>query len=286
MLSYLCNVTRNYMNIERLVTGWTVNKTPTNYGIYHLCCLAVMVVIIVLLCKFLASKKNKDTDDKVVFAFGALLVIIETYKQIFYTLDAGHYQWYAFPFQFCSVPMYVMFVAPLFNEGRIKNAMYSFLATYGLIAGISVMLYPDSCFSTHYVTILIHTMVWHMSMVIVGIYLIVARGIGRSYKKDVLSGLWVFLTIVVIALVANILGYQLYFKNPELNIYNEKLFLLYISPYYDSPLPILSNIKEATPYPIFLMAYIAAFLLGVSAVYGIVKFIRFLKETPLRKKNA
>ena len=39
-----------------------------------------------------------------------------------YTLDAGYYQWHAFPFQFCSVPMFVAFIAPLLKDGKVKRA--------------------------------------------------------------------------------------------------------------------------------------------------------------------
>ena len=272
--------------IKRLITDWKwIINPPENYGWYHLMWLAIMIAATILSCVFLAKKHNKKTDDKFIFSIGFMLIVIEIYKQIFYTLDAGRYQWYSFPFQFCSVPMFVAFIAPLIKKESIKEAMYKFLATFGLIAGISVMLYPDSTLNTPYITILVHTMLWHSSMVVMGVYLIVARGYGKNIFKDLLPALYIFLIIVAIAVVTNLIAYHTYF-NPELGLdpYENSFNLLFLSPYYDSPLPILSDIKELANgqlnfmYIVFLLCYIVAFTLGVLLVLSFVYLIRYLHE--------
>lgn len=273
MFDFLSSVIRVKYELH---TGWELKgELFSNYGWYHLMWLGIMVVTTVLLCIFFARKHNKKIDDRVIFSIGTLLLVIEIYKQIFYTIDAGHYQWYAFPFQFCSVPMYVAFIAPLIKKESVKEAMYKFLAFFGFLAGFAVMLYPDSCLHTRFITILIHTMLWHTSMVVMGAYLIVSRGYGKNIIKDVLPGSIVFAIILVVAVVANIVAYKSYFGIPEKNIYNDTFFLMYISPYYSCPLPILSSIKEQVPYIVFLLAYLMAFVVGISVmwlfVFGIKK---------------
>ena len=284
------------MREKDLLTDWEVFYSKndgyfTNYSWYHLMWLAIMIGLCVFFALKFAKKHDKKTDDYVIFGFGLFLVLIETYKQIFYTLDAGHYQWYAFPFQFCSVPMFVAFVAPLIKKESIKEALYKFLAFYGLTAGLAVMLYPDSCFHTHYLTILIHTMCWHVSMVVMGIYLIVSKEYCKSIKnimREVGPGSITLAAIILIAIISNIVAYKLYFGTDK-NVYNDTFFLMYISPYYSCPLPILSTIKEQVPYIVFLLCYIVAFMLGISilwlSVYGIKKLTNALKNIFNKKET-
>lgn len=272
--------------MENLITDWKwPGERPTSFGWYHLMWLAIMIVVTIVLCMTLAKKHNKKKDDIVIFSFGFMLIALEIYKQIFYTLDAGYYQWHAFPFQFCSVPMFVAFIAPLLKDGKVKDAMYKFLAYFGLLAGLAVMTYPGNCFATSYVTILIHTMIWHSSMVIMGIYLHVSKQYGKNILKEVIPGFIVFSVILLIAFSANMIGYHAWFKNPDLNVFGQQLNLFYISPYYSCSLPILSNIKEHVPYVVFLGSYLLAFFLGVTIIFGIFKGIRMIKLTSLNMKR-
>lgn len=265
------------------VTGWKWPwERPTNYGWYHILWLVLMIAITVFLCLKFARKHDEKIDNRVIFSFGAFLVAIELYKQIFYTVEAGRYMWYAFPYQFCSIPMFVAFIAPLIKQKKVQDAMYKFIAIFGLLAGLAVMAYPDSCFGTDYITILLHTMMWHASMVIIGIYLIVAKKYCSNIKsilKEIGPGAIVFTIVVSIALIANIVGYYAYFGTPA-NVHGDKLFLMYISPWYECPFPILGALKEQLPFPVFFLLYLLAFVLGISilwfAVFGIRKLVNLI----------
>lgn len=275
------------MLFAKLITDWQwPGDGVESYGWFHIMWLILMVIGCFTSSYFLGRKHSKKADDVFIFIMGAMLITIEIYKQIFYTLDAGYFQWYAFPFQFCSVPMYVAFIAPLIKNEKIKDSMYKFLASFGLLAGIAVMLYPDTCFATKYITILIHTMLWHSSMVVMGVYLIVSRNYGKNLLKEIVPGAIIFSIIVVIALIANIIAYNVYFGDPIKNIHDEKFFLLYISPYYETPFPILCDIKEKVPFVIFFICYLLAFFLGVSLLWSIVYLIRKLIFKITNKNNA
>lgn len=264
------------MFLYNLITDWQwLENPPTNYSWFHIMWLAIMVIACVLSVLFLARKHDKKIDDKFILGMGIMLISIEIYKQVFLTLEAGWYQWYQFPFQFCSVPMYVACIAPLVKNEKIKNSMYLFISSFGFLAGLAVMVYPDTVFSTSYITLLIHTMVWHSSMVVMGVYLIASRKYGRRFK-ELLPAIMVFAVIVIIAVIANIIAYHTYFKFPDKNIHDESFFLLYISPYYSNPFPILNNIKEIAPYPVFLFTYVAVFSLGVALVWAIIMGVRKL----------
>lgn len=269
-----------------LITGWQwPGERPVSYGWYHLMWVGIMIVATILLVKFVATKHDKRKDNIVIFSFGLFLVLIEIYKQIFYFLDAGYYQWHAFPFQFCSVPMLVAFIAPLLKEGKVKEALYKFIAFFGLLAGLAVMTYPGNCFGTDYVVILIHTMIWHSSMVIMGVYLLVSRGYGKNYIKDIIPGFIVFAIIVAIAFIGNIVGYKLYFSNPELNVHGQSLNMFYISPYDTCSLPILSVIQTKVPYVVFFMCYLLAFLIGISILWSATRGVIAIKAAITNAKQ-
>ena len=103
-----------------VITNWIWPwERPTNYGWYHILWLIIMIILCVFFSLKFGRKHDEKIDNKVIFGIGLFLVIIELYKQIFYTLDAHRYQWYAFPFQFCSVPMYVALING--NNGSIFN---------------------------------------------------------------------------------------------------------------------------------------------------------------------
>ena len=260
--------------IEKLLTDWewTINR-PENYGWYHIMWLVIMVIACVISCLLWAKKHDKKTDDKFIFTIGCVLILAEIYKQVFFTLDAQRYQWYAIPFQFCSIPMYVAFIAPLIKKEVVKEGLYKFLATFGLLAGVAVMVYPSSCLNTKYITILIHTMLWHSSMVVMGVYLNVSRNYGQNLK-ELIPGVIVFSIAVVFAVAANFIAYDIYFGDPLKNIYNDSFNLLYVSPYYDTPFPIIGEWKRQMPYAAFLILYIAMFSLGSLLLWSIVYVIR------------
>jgi hypothetical protein len=89
-------------------------KTPDSFGWYHLLCIAIVVG----LCALIIYKRHVFTPNRIRLNVGftaLVLILFEVYKQLNFSYNAESdtwgYQWYAFPFQFCSTPMYVMLVA-------------------------------------------------------------------------------------------------------------------------------------------------------------------------------
>jgi len=80
---------------------------------------------------------NDKQDKNILLVCSIIMLAFEVYKQLVFTVekDVWDYQWYVFPFQFCSVPMYVAFITAFLKPGKVKNAMYNFLGTFGLFVG-------------------------------------------------------------------------------------------------------------------------------------------------------
>jgi hypothetical protein len=203
--------------------------------------------------------------DRTVFLFGLFLLGIEAYKQIFYGNLFTSYAWYLFPFQFCSVPMYVCLIAPWFGNGKAKEASYSFIAIFGLIAGLAVMALPNTVFVQR-MSICIHTMIWHGGMTVIGTYLVANRAIGSSFKQwRQASG--VLSIFIAIAIVLDLLLHK-FLPDVSVNIF-------FLSPWSPSPFPVLSTVLANGQthlglfwgWIIYLICYLAVFFLGGMMVY-------------------
>ncbi len=237
---------------------------PTLYGWYHLLCLATVVG----LCAFIFFKARNLSDKQVDLILGLTatgLLVLEIYKQLVFSYDAGNdtwrYHWYAFPFQFCSTPMYVMLAAALVKNKKVKDSLYAFMATYGLFAGAAVMFYPGDVF-IETIGINVQTMIHHGGMVVIGFFMYVS-GRAKLSHKTILKALPVFCILVTVAMGLNILYH--FFGDPE-----QTFNMFYISPYYPCTLPVLSMFYGKVPYILFLMLYVGGFTLAgyIMSLFG------------------
>ena len=110
-------------------------EAPSPYSAFHLGLTAAGLLTAFLLARRLSRTQRPV---KLLFICGLLLALSEVYKQLFryYIVNGGHYDWWYFPFQLCSVPMYLCLLLPLLQtawHGRIARAFYTFLQDYGLL---------------------------------------------------------------------------------------------------------------------------------------------------------
>ncbi|MBQ7323989.1 MAG: YwaF family protein, partial [Clostridia bacterium] len=226
---------------------------PTLYGWYHILCFVVTIGLCVLV--YFKARKLTDKQFNLILGLsGALLLLLELYKQLQYSYDhvtdTWGYQWYAFPFQFCATPMYILVLASLLKNGKVKDSLCSYLATYALFAGTAVMFYPGDVF-IRVIGINIQTMIHHGGMVVIGVFMYVSGRVKFSHTT-VLKALPTFCTCLGLAMIMNIL--YGHFGDP-----NQDFNMFFISPYYPCTLPVLSSIYGKEPYPIFMIVYIFVF---------------------------
>ena len=255
-------------------------KTPTNFGWFHIMCLALVVLITVLLCVF--ARKYGDKGARiVVLTYSILTIVLEIYKMLNYSYNphtnVWDFQWYAFPFQFCSTPMYVGLVAGLLKKGKVQDALYSYLSTFALFAGLAVMFYPNDVFVST-IGINIQTMICHGGMVIVGIYLFACKVV-KPNLKTLLKAMIVFAVLSAVALILNLSLYKA--------VAPETFNMFFISPYYECTLPLLSLVRANTHYIVFLLVYLIGFslcaLIVLSVAMLVFKIIQLLREKKLKQ---
>ena len=255
--------------------------TPQPFDIFHLLFFFYSVAIGVLLC--VTHKKGDDARVRRVVAITAILVLLlEVYKQFNYTFSWGEnglnveYQWYAFPWQFCSMPMYVGFLTLFFRRGRIHKSLCAFLATYAIFAGICVMLAPTTVFIGT-VGINVQTMICHGSMITVGIYLWYSDYV-KAEHKTVLRAMPVFVIAVIVAMIINETAHATGLLETE------TVNMFFISQYCDPSLPVYSIVQELVPYPWCLLIYVAAFTLAAYVITLIVMLIRSIAKRVKRNR--
>jgi hypothetical protein len=211
---------------------------------------SLVVLLFMMFYVYQRSKKGGFQVDRTLKFIAFVMIGFEIYKQILFTYTNGwEYRWYAFPFQFCSTPMYIGLLAAYSKHPVIKQGSYLFLSTYGFFAGLAVMLYPVSVYTTS-VGINIQTMVHHGSMVIMG--LIVMFNIKPS-KKLFIDGMYVFGIVTIIAIILNEVHALLELPGT----FN----MFFINPRFSSEIPVLSLFQPIVPGVIYMVIFMIGFSL-------------------------
>ena len=229
-------------------------EAPASYGWFHLLWLGIMIAASVLaaLC---GRKMQKKTVINIVLVMAIVTIVLEIYKQINFTFGDGSeapaYLWYAFPWQFCSTPMYIGLLAGVIRKGRVHDALCAYLATFALFAGLAVMLYPNNVYM-EVIGINIQTMICHGNMVVMAV-LLFASGHVRIELRTLLRAVPVFVVTLTVAMVLNEVAY----RTGLLENHNFNMF--YVSPYLEGTLPIYSELQTKLPYPVGLAIYVVGF---------------------------
>ena len=202
------------------------------------------------------------------------LFFLELIKQLLYSLhyNNGNSYWsypeQFFPFQFCSTPMYIMLIAGILRKGKVYDSMLCYLSSFALFPGICVLLYPLGVYTTN-IFINIHTMIWHMSMVIVG-FMLLATGSIPFTVKSALKATIIFAFTISMALTMNVVAWKVKPGTP----FN----MFYIGPYNPCTLPFLDIIYKHVPWFIFYLIYAVGFSLINLLIIMIAKWLTMLSE--------
>ncbi len=247
-----------------------VKNRPEAYGVFHLTFVALSLLLIIGLCCLLRRRSDK-TFRIIMFSIGTALLLSEIYKQLYYLYAAGGegYDWYIFPFQLCSVPMYLSIVIGCMKKNRLRDAMCEYIASIGLLGGIMAYAEPSGILNSHYFT-LIHSCLWHALLVFIGLYVLVTGNACRQLKNytkvlGVLGG------VVLTATALNLI----FHNKPDFN-------MCYISPFYGTPLAVFNSFDGffqgiLGQYPgriVSILIYIIALILGGLILYGSAWFIK------------
>lgn len=246
---------------------------PAGWGWFHIMWLCFIVITIYLLYR----QKNNFNEKQlktVIGTYGFVALTFETLKQITWSFDwdfanqvaIWDYQWYSFPFQLCSTPIYVAVICFFLKKSNLRTTLLSYMAFTTILGSIATIFLPDSCFTTVILTN-IHTSWLHFESFVISVYLIMTEEV-KLTTENLKKGLKAFIFFVGIAMAMNLIVYN----SGVLN--GEEFNMFYISPYFESELPVFNTIQKSVPYPIFLFTYIFALSLGSGIIFTIAKILK------------
>ncbi|MDO4567339.1 MAG: YwaF family protein [Clostridia bacterium] len=184
------------------LTAWPMEK-PAPYGAFHLTFALVGLAVVVALA-YALRRSDERRNRAVLLTVGVFLCVCELYKQLFYfyVIGAGSYQWWIFPFQLCSVPMYFCIIGGVLKDCRVRRAIYNFMLAFNLMGGFMALTEPSGLVHEYW-TLTIHAFIWHITLVFVGLYLGFSKRAGlklSDYKSTVL----VFCALCLVAFGINL----------------------------------------------------------------------------------
>ncbi len=200
--------------------------------------------------------------DRVLFVCGLFLAGCELYKQVFLyiVINGGRYDWWYFPFQLCSLPVYLCLLMPYFREGPLKTTAYTFLQDYGMLGGIAALLVPDGFRHLHW-TLTLHGYVWHIMLILIALFIRATAQSDRS-TSGFLRTLPLFACFCLIATLINLLA-------PGCG----EADMFYISPYYPTTQPVFHEIALRIGILPGNLFYLFCVCLGAYLIHRILAFL-------------
>ena len=255
---------------------------PPEWGTWHLVSFGLTIVLSIVLGITLRKMSNKGLRVFLIIT-SSILILFEVIKQFVYTIKINNdvvvwdYEWYMFPFHFCSLAMYVGLIAGIIKPGKVQDYLLSFLVTFGVFGGLIVMFVPSQVLC--YITFVnVQTMVHHGSMIVVSTVILAGKHTKLNFKT-LLKGSVIYLICLSLGLSANILSEKVFAIQEEFNMF-------FISPYVDCPMPIFNIVYKNVPYIVFLLTYIVGFLVGVCLVMFVTKFFIWLFSKFIKPRTA
>ena len=252
-------------------------QRPEPWGWFHLLFWGMTVGAAVLLC-VLHKKDKPERVRRVVLTVAIIVTLLEIYKQINFSFGSSttfDYQWYAFPFQFCSTPMYVGLLAGMIKKGRVHDALCAYLATYAMFAGLITMCIPNDIY-IETIGINIQTSVCHGSMITVAIYLFYSGHV-KLQHKTILKAMSVFACTMGVAMILNEIAYR--------SGLEETFNMFYISPYQTPSLLVYKDVQAVVPFPFCTVIYFLGFSLAAYLILLFAMGIGKLCGVVFKKKD-
>ena len=247
-------------------------EQPAAYGPFHL----LYTFIGFALCAAIAWKLRKASDKTIhtiLFCLGSILLLSEIFKQLLYyfALNDHRYYWGEFPFQLCSIPMYLCMVVPFLKPGKLQRSLCSFMVLYNLLGGAISFAEPSGLLHEYWF-LTMHSLAWHMILVFIGLLICFSKR-GGNQQGDYAGATWVFLGLSVVAFILNLLVQTLA---------HEHMNMFFVGP-GNSPLAVFSLFSEWFGWYVNTFIYLFAVSLGAYLIYLLIYYLHN-KRLPLRQK--
>ena len=244
------------------MTAWPMTP-PVPYSAFHILLTVSGAGFAVSFARVFGKKIRSMTSPEpyfrhILFSCGVLLALMELYKQAFlYVIEFhGHFDWWYFPFQLCSIPMYICLAAPLLHSEKALRRAATFLQDFGLLGGIMALAVPPGLMHPYW-TMTLHGFLWHFILLFLGL-LSCMTGIAGHERRDYMDILPLFFLCCLIACVINIAA------GPTADA-----DMFYISPFHPSSQPVFHEIACTAGIFWGNLLYVTAMAIGGFTLHSI-----------------
>lgn len=256
------------------MTAWRM-EAPQLFSGFHFIASLLTAAFAVLAAVFFARRAVIERQIRRTLVFtGWILVILEVYKQFFlyYIVNDGAFDCWFFPFQLCSMPMYLCMLLPfLKDDSRVK--LMTFMGGYTFISAVATLIYPEDILRP-YITLTAHGFIWHGLLLFIS-FLVFFTGCTDASSKGLRSAAVLFVIQCVIALNINIVAEPVMpaIRAAHPAITHDWAAMFYLNPFHISPQPVISTVQKAAGIPVGLILYMLVIIAGSSIVIRLFKSI-------------
>ena len=237
---------------------------PELFGSFHVTA-AVAAALAALTGAAVIARHIKESSDpdralvSILSVTGWMLVILEVYKQLFLycIVNSGAFDLWFFPFQLCSVPMYLCILLPLVSS-RLRSVFLTFMSGYTFVSAAAALIYPED-YLRPYVSLTAHGFLWHGILLFISL-LIMMSGAADSSAKGLLRAAGLFACLCAAAVCINAAAepvmQSIRISHPE--VPHSWTAMFYLNPYHISPQPLVCSIQKTAGIPAGLVLYAMA----------------------------
>lgn len=256
-------------------------ETPELFGGFHILMMCAAIILAAAAAAMSARRirASEDREARLIRTLsiaGWILLVLEVYKQLFlfYIVNSGAYDWWYFPFQLCSVPIYLCIALPLI-KGRLREAVLTFLAGYTPVSALAALIYPQD-FLRSYTALTMHGFIWHGILLFISLVIILS---GAAYARSGAASGDAAILFTVLSLIAVGINTA---AEPAMQaayaarrIVHDYAAMFYMNPYHLSPQPLVSSVQETAGIAAGLVLYgIVIILAGSTAAVTARKLCR------------
>ncbi len=246
-------------------------ERPQSYSIFHLV-FAIIGLAIVIASAYFLRNLNPKKNRILLGLVGFVLVVSEIIKILFnnHIINYDRFAWWVFPYQLCSIPMYLCLICAFVKNEKVNSWLYEFMFAVGLSTAIVALIEPSGLHKDYWF-LTCHSYIWHLLLVFVGLYLFLSKRAGNKILGYLKSSACLGV-VVIIGFILN-----LTIKKPGFNA-------LYMSPYAKSPLAVFDQIWAKSGWIVCNLLYLIAILLLSAIFYYSAYFIRrYIEKRNLKK---